>query len=182
MRAHYELILKDTEKRALRAVRVQTMDEKSPWYGAFPQNDGVYQAKSTIYCIESLISCYCCPDSSLYHSQLLLERAKLGLDYVDSVQHENGLFDYITCNFSSAPDTAFCILKFIPILQYLMEKESLSEGEAYLKARMDRIVHAGGRGLLEGGFHTTAGPSPPFSPSAANSTMNRTWYRPRTST
>ena len=87
MRAHYELILKDTEKRALRAVRVQTMDEKSPWYGAFPQNDGVYQAKSTIYCIESLISCYCCPDSSLYHSELLLERAKLGLDYVDIFYH-----------------------------------------------------------------------------------------------
>ena len=39
MRAHYELILKDTEKRALRAIRVQTMDEKSPWYGAFPQNE-----------------------------------------------------------------------------------------------------------------------------------------------
>jgi len=154
MRAHYELVLRDTERRALRAIRVQNMDEKSPWHGAFPQNDGVYQAKSSIYCIESLVSCYCCADSSLYHSDLLLERAKLGLDYVDSVQHENGLFDYITCNFFSAPDTAFCILKFIPILQYLLGRDDLSEGEAYLKGRMERIVHAGGRGLLEGGFHT----------------------------
>lgn len=154
MKEHYLHILRDTQKRARRAIRVQNLDQSSPWYGAFPQNDGVYQAKSSIYCTESLITCYCCPDSDLYHDPLLLERAKLGLDYVDSVQHENGLFDYITCNFNSAPDTAFCILKFIPILQYLMGKEHLSEGEAYLKARMDKIVHAGGRGLLEGGFHT----------------------------
>ena len=154
MRAHYELVLRDTEKRALRAIRIQNLDKNSPWYGAFPQDDGVYQAKSTIYRIESLVSCYCCADSALYHSELLLERAKLGLDYVDSVQHENGLFDYITCNFFSAPDTAFCILKFIPILQYLLGKAELTEGEAYLKSRMERIVHAGGRGLLEGGFHT----------------------------
>lgn len=154
MRAHYIKILQDTEKRARRAIRIQNLRSDSPWYGAFPQNDGVYQAKSTIYCTESLITCYCCADSELHHDDLLLERARLGLDYVDSVQHENGLFDYITCNFFSAPDTAFCILKFIPILQYLMGKDNLSEGEAYLKARIEKIVHAGGRGLLEGGFHT----------------------------
>ena len=56
MREHYLHILRDTEKRARRAIRVQNLTQGSPWYGAFPQNDGVYQAKSSIYCIESKFS------------------------------------------------------------------------------------------------------------------------------
>ena len=73
---------------------------------------------------------------------------------MDSTQHENGLFDYITCNFFSAPDTAFCIGIILPMYKYLVKQEKLTDGEELLKKRMGKIIHAGGRGLLLGGFHT----------------------------
>lgn len=154
MKAHYNLMVRDTENSVKRALSTQNLTESSPWYGAFPQPDGVYQAKSTIYCVSSMIAVYCSRDAAFYHDEKILERILRGLDYVDRVQHENGLFDYVTCNFFSAPDTAFCIVKIIPHLQYLTARETLSDGEALIRDRLRRIIHAGARGLLEGGFHT----------------------------
>ena len=147
-------MVKGIETKVEFVLRVQNLDKGSPFYGAFAQEDGVYQAKSTMYGVGSMVTAYCNPDTRFYHDEALLERALLGFDFVDRVQHENGLFDYVTCNFYSAPDTAFCILAWVPHLQYLMGKEELTEGEALLKARMEKVIHAGGRGLLEGGFHT----------------------------
>ncbi len=154
MRAHYLTILRDTERRARLALRTQNLEEGSPWYGAYTQPDGVYQAKYAIYQVASLVAVYCNRESVFYHEERALRSLLLGLDYVDRVQHENGLFDYVTCNFFSAPDTAFCIVKLIPHLQYLRAQQALDENERLILERIEKIVHAGGRGLLQGGFHT----------------------------
>lgn len=97
---HYKKILKDTEDRVFSRLRIQELDEKSPWYGGFYDRDRIVQAKYTIICVEPMITLYCNPDSRYYRSSLLAQRAELGLSYIRSVQHENGLFDYVTCNFS----------------------------------------------------------------------------------
>lgn len=154
MRAHYELILRDTDKAVAKSLRMQNLTEGSPWYGAFSQPDGVYQAKYAIYRVAGMIAAYCNTGSRYYHDGLILDRIMKGLDYISRAQHDNGLFDYVTCNFFSAPDTAFCIVKLIPHLRYLRSRDSLTPDEALILARVERIVHAGGRGLLEGGFHT----------------------------
>ena len=154
MRAHYERLVRDTEKRVQYALRTQNMDAQSPYYGAFVMNDGVYMQKHALYQIASLAAAYCNRDTSYYHDEDILNRMLLGLDYVQSTQHENGLFDYITCNFFSAPDTAFCIGIILPAYRYLRKQSALSDGEATLMARLETIIHRGGRGLLEGGFHT----------------------------
>ncbi len=154
MRAHYEQMLRDTQKRALRALKTQNLEEESPYYGAFVMPDGVYMQKHALYCIADMAAVYCNPDCQLYHDEQLLASMLKGLDYVSSQQHENGLFDYITCNFFSAPDTAFCIGIILPALRYLKRLETLTPEEQLLHNKMDKIVHAGGRGLLEGGFHT----------------------------
>lgn len=153
MRAHYLTILHDTERRAKIALRTQNLTQGSPYYGAYSQPDGVYQAKYAIYQVASLIAVYVNEESIYYHDTAVLESIHRGLDYVDSVQHENGLFDYVTCNFFSAPDTAFCILKLVPHVQVL-RKQQLDENEQLILKRIEKIVHLGGRGLLEGGFHT----------------------------
>jgi len=153
MRAHYLTILRDTERRARYALRTQNLQPGSPYHGAYTQPDGVYQAKYTIYQVASLIAVYCNAESVYYRDPKALESLLKGLDYVDRVQHENGLFDYVTCNFFSAPDTAFCIMKLAPHLQYLRGKER-DENEELILRRVEKIVHLGGRGLLEGGFHT----------------------------
>lgn len=154
MKAHYEAMVRGIEAKVEKALRVQNMAEESPFYGAFAEENGVYQAKSTMCAVASLATAYCNKDCRYYHDDAVLARAVLGFDYVDRAQHENGMFDYVTCNFFSAPDTAFCILAWIPHLQYLMGRENLTPGEALLRARMEKVVHAGGRSLLEGGFHT----------------------------
>lgn len=154
MKSHYNRVVKDTEKRVQHALRTQNLQEGSPYYGAFVKSDGVYMQKHALYQIASLAGAYLCPDTVYYHDETVLKSMLLGLDYVRSTQHENGLFDYITCNFFSAPDTAFCIGIILPALQYLLKQETLTEEETLLKDRLAKIIHLGGRGLLEGGFHT----------------------------
>lgn len=153
MKAHYFRVIKDTEKRVQHALQTQNLDENSPYYGAFIMPNGVYMQKHALYQIAAMSGAYCCPDSACYHDEQLLNAMLLGLRYVRSTQHENGLFDYITCNFFSAPDTAFCIGIILPALQVLLERER-TPGEEQLKQQLEQIIHLGGRGLLEGGFHT----------------------------
>ena len=154
MRSHYLQMIRDTEKRAKRALKTQNLDKNSPYYGAFVMPNGVYMQKHSLYCIADIGAVYACEDSSLYHNENLLTSMLLGLRYVRAQQHENGLFDYITCNFNSAPDTAFCIGIIHPLLQYLKGKQTLTSGEAALVEKIDPIVHDGAKGLLQGGFHT----------------------------
>jgi hypothetical protein len=154
MRSHYAQIIRDTEKRAVRAMKTQNLDPNSPYYGAFVMPNGVYMQKHALYCIADIGAVYCNLESKLYHDEKLLASMLIGLDYVRAQQHENGLFDYITCNFFSAPDTAFCIGIILHLAQFLKRKEALVAGEAALLAKLDPIIHDGGRGLLEGGFHT----------------------------
>lgn len=154
MKAHYEAMVRGIEEKTEKTLRIQNVDKSSRFYGAFVEENGMYQAKSSMYAVASITTAYCNKDCRYYHDDALLERVVLGLDYVDRAQHENGLFDYVTCNFFSAPDTAFCILAWIPRLQYLMGQATLTPGEALLKTRMEKVIRAGGRGLLEGGFHT----------------------------
>lgn len=154
MREHYMQMIRDTEKRALHHLKTQNLDKNSPYFGAFVMPNGVYMQKHALYCIADIGAVYCNEKSALYHDERLLTAMLLGLDYVRSTQHENGLFDYITCNFFSAPDTAFCIGIILHLAQFLKGREALTEDEQTLLKKLDAIIHDGGRGLLQGGFHT----------------------------
>ncbi len=124
MEQHYRKIVKDTEQRVIAAMQCQIMEPANSRYGGFRDGTGIVQAKYAIYQVAPMIAVYCCPDSTFYWNEKIYARILLGLDYIRSVQHENGLFDYITCNFFSAPDTAFCLKKLLPIYQYLRGKIS----------------------------------------------------------
>lgn len=154
MREHYRLILRDTERHVARSLQIQNLNQASPFYGAFTQPDGYYQPKFAIYRVAGMIAAYCNKETCYYHDTAVLERIHLGLDYIAAQQHDNGLFDYVTCNFFSAPDTAFCIVKMIPHYRYLAGRGDLTAEEAGIRDRIGTIIHKGGRGLLEGGFHT----------------------------
>lgn len=154
MRAHYEQMIRDTEIRAQRHLKTQNLDPNSPYYGAFVMPNGVYMQKHALYCIADMGAVFCNPDSKLYQDEKILASMLLGLRYVRAQQHENGLFDYITCNFFSAPDTAFCIGIVLPLAQFIRGRQTPTDGERKLLSALDPIIHDGGRGLLEGGFHT----------------------------
>lgn len=157
MEKHYQKIIEDTQDRVTKSLQIQVLDENSPRYGGFADASGIVQAKFSIYRVASMTAAYCNEDTVYRHDERVLESILLGLDYIRSVQHDNGLFDYITCNFFSAPDTAFCIKKLLPVYQYLAGKAEtgdLPEGERRILEKVEVIVRDGAFGLLEGGFHT----------------------------
>ncbi len=157
-------MVKDTDKRVRKTIRIQNMDENSRFYGGVPEDNGIYQAKSTIYKMTALVAAYVNEDSVFCNDSELLKRIDKALSYIEKCLHENGLFDYVTCNFFSAPDTAFCIKKLIPtflLLRRLRNGEKvghvgvcMDESLENITVRIENIVHSGAHGLLRGGFHT----------------------------
>lgn len=160
MEKHYRKMILDTQDRVVKSLQIQILDRESPRYGGFADPTGIVQAKFAIYRIAGMIAAYCNEDTCFYRDGRVLERIMTGLDYVARVQHESGLFDYITCNFFSAPDTAFCVKKLLPVYQYLRDrregkaKAALTAEECGILEKVASIVALGARGLLQGGFHT----------------------------
>ncbi len=168
MESHYKKIVKDTDRRVIASMQRQIMDGGNACYGGFWDGTGIVQAKYAIYQVAPMIAAYCCTDSAFYRSGEIFERIIAGLTYIRGVQHENGLFDYITCNFFSAPDTAFCLKKLLPVYEYLrgMGEEGVSPaekvswigkittGEMEILRRLEEIIKDGADGMLAGGFHT----------------------------
>ncbi len=154
MESHYRKVLHDTEEWVIDGLRTQERDRSSGIFGAFYDRNRMVQAKYSLYRISYEISCYLNEDSRFFGDEKIFESIVNGLKYVRSVQHENGLFDYITCNFFSAPDTAFIIGIILPHLDYLREKKSLNDKETAIRDMLEEIFHDGVYGLLEGGFHT----------------------------
>jgi len=154
MEKHYQKMIQDTQDRVVKSLQIQVLDRESPRYGGFADPTGIVQAKFSIYRVASMTAAYCNEDTVYYHDGRVLNSILLGLDYIRRVQHESGLFDYITCNFFSAPDTAFCIKKLIPVYRYLAERDNLPQGESAILEKVRDIVRSGAQGMLSGGFHT----------------------------
>ena len=157
MERHYQKMIQDTQDRVVKSLQIQVLDKNSPRYGGFLEESGIVQAKFSIYRVASMTAAYCNADTVYYHSENVLQRILLGLDYIRGVQHDSGLFDYVTCNFFSAPDTAFCIKKLLPVYQYLSQRAKtpdFSQGEGEILKKLEPIVKDGAKGLLQGGFHT----------------------------
>ncbi len=159
MEKHYQKMIQDTQDRVVKSLQIQILDKESPRYGGFADPTGIVQAKFAIYRTASMTAAYCNEDTCFYHDQRVLDSILKGLDYVIRVQHENGLFDYITCNFYSAPDTAFCVKKLLPVYEYLKGRSGgrenpLTAEENSILEKVEHIVRQGAYGLLQGGFHT----------------------------
>lgn len=160
MEKHYQKMILDTQDRVVKSLQIQILDRESPRYGGFADPTGIVQAKYAIYRLASMVAAYCNEDTCFYRDERVFDRIMTGLSYVERVQHDSGLFDYITCNFFSAPDTAFCVKKLLPVYQYLKARKEgkigvgLTTKEAGILERVEAIVRQGAYGLLEGGFHT----------------------------
>lgn len=144
--------MRDTEKRVSRFLRIQIKDQGKD-RGGFYDEKGIVQPKFALYCVTSAIAVYCNRDSVMYGDPQVYTMICQGLQYALRWQHENGLFDFITCNFMSAPDTAFCIKRILPAFRYLEKNRSTNEEESVYQA-LSTIIERGAKGLVKGGFHT----------------------------
>lgn len=149
---HYKKILADAERRVARSMELQVKSKGSA-DGGFLDDNGLVHGKFAIYRVTTAIAVYCNSDSILYRDKKTLELIRRGLSYIIRCQHENGLFDLISCNFNSAPDTAFCVKRFLPVLRYLSSYDR-DQDEEYIYQIISKIVKNGAKGMMEGGFHT----------------------------
>ncbi|MFV0412393.1 MAG: hypothetical protein ACK5L3_03860, partial [Oscillospiraceae bacterium] len=153
MMEHYRLVVQGADARVKQAVKKQVTDPSSRFYGGIRDAANLVEAKYTIYRFTTMVAAYSCPDSAWYKDQTVFQRILLAIGYVARAQHENGLFDYIDCNFLSAPDTAFCVKRMLPALRYLQGIER-TEQQQQLYLPLYAIVKKAANGLLLGGFHT----------------------------
>ena len=119
MRQHYRKMTEENDRKVKRALRMQNMDPQSRFYGGFPDEEDLFDAKYTIHLLASMTAAYSNEDSVYYQEEQVADRVLTGLDFVERYQHEDGLFDLINCNFHSAPDTAFNLKGMMPCLHYL---------------------------------------------------------------
>lgn len=153
MKQHMAYLLEGAYRRIAFALKYQVMDAASPEYGAIPMSQQQYpQAKSTIYRIAPAICCYVDPESKFFQDQKLYGRIRLALAYVARKQRPSGCFDLENCNFDSAPDTAFCIKRLLP-LSRILSRYAVAGGEV-LQSEIDTIISQAAEGMYHGGFHT----------------------------
>ncbi len=155
MEKHYRKMVADVDMRVARRLQEQITDENSPRCGGFPEENGIVHAKVSIYVVTTMLTAYFCEDSTYYGDQSVRDSMLLGLKFIRRVRHDNGLFDDVTCNFYSAPDTAFCVKRMLPCYRYLKQYEGELKNTAdQLLPIFEELIHDGARGMLEGGFHT----------------------------
>ncbi len=153
MRKHYELLIKDAEKRAIRSLRFQVKDKTSVKDGGFPDEKNVIQPKFAIYRVTNLAAVYMNPGSSLYKDENIREAILRGLDYIRREQRPDGTFDLVDCNFFSGPDTAFCVKRMLVFYKYLLKNPDAPDAELFTK-KVGEIVKGGADGMTGSGFHT----------------------------
>lgn len=152
MLAHYKKILKDADSRVAYSLRTQVHKEGN-FKGGFVDREGLVHSKYAVYRTTGAIAAYCNVDSAFYRSPEVFQMIRDGLTFIRNKQHENGLFDLIHCNFSSAPDTAFCMKRMLPTLKFL-DKNRKTEEEEMLYRVLVNLVKQSANGLMQGGFHT----------------------------
>lgn len=153
MRKHYELLLRDAEKRARKSLRFQVKDKTSVKYGGFPDGRNVIQPKFSIYRVVNMAAVYMNKETALYKDPAIKEAILTGLDYIKREQRPNGTFDLVDCNFFSGPDTAFCIKRLLPFYKYVLKNPDAPSADEF-EPKLREIIYAGANGMTESGFHT----------------------------
>ncbi|MCX7657678.1 MAG: hypothetical protein N2Z57_03260 [Oscillospiraceae bacterium] len=153
MEDYLKKIVADAEFRAENFIMNQILDSGSKEFGGFAKDMDIVQPKTTIYGVTTLISLYNFKSSRFYLNDEVFKRINIALDYIVRFQREDGTFDYLSCNFYSAPDTAFCVKRLLPSFFYLQKHLDIPENEGFLE-KITAIIERAADGIAKGGFHT----------------------------
>lgn len=151
MNRYLNHIIQSSEKRVDRLIQKQVLDTTRPDYGALPQP--LIDVKPTVYTLSNAVSVYLNPNSKYYLDHLLYERMLIAIGFIKKNQRADGTFDFPSCNFMSAPDTAFCLKRLISCYKLLM-KYGNNEQATHLANDFLSIIKPAIIGVMNGGFHT----------------------------
>lgn len=151
MKRYREHIIQSSEKRVQRFLKNQILDVNRIEYGGLPQT--LIDVKPTVYALSDAVACYYHESSKYHKDKELYERICLALDFIQRLQRPDGTFDYPSCNFMSAPDTAFCLERLIAAYK-LAERYGRDNESKILKDKYLTIIKDAALGVMAGGFHT----------------------------
>lgn len=153
MKRYMQYLIQSAERRTDNFLAEQVKNPADLQYGGIRGN--TWEAKPTIYALATAVAVYLNRESRFYKSERLYQGMRLALDFVKRTQRGDGYFDYPSCNFRSAPDTAFCFKRLYAAWRLLKKYEPDNvPGVAELQQEYLPIMHKALEAILVGGFHT----------------------------
>jgi hypothetical protein len=107
-------------------------------------------SRKTGYDIAVLSASYCSVDSKYYHSQLLVPRLNLLIQFLANSQSADGTVNI--GNLESPPDTAF-LMEILSAAAHILSKDSSKE-LSEINNDLKKVIVSAGEALTTGGVHT----------------------------
>ncbi|MCH4886979.1 hypothetical protein EZV73_05335 [Acidaminobacter sp. JC074] len=148
MKKYYDYIVFKNDEAVDDYLCSRVLDPSRRDYGGF--RDKFVDIKKTVYSFSYMAAAYVCPDSKYFKSPALKDAMSLSLDFFNRELRETQTIDFVMCNFSSAPDTAFCIEKLVPSFKLIDHEPSLKSVAHELYILIEKMTI----GICKGGFHT----------------------------
>ena len=142
-----ETLLVGAETEAMRL-----MSRQDPASGALCREDGFADTRSTGFGAACLLSVYSHPQSRLYGNADLGNSLEKAREYLCGRARPSGMFDLSSCNFDSAPDTAFTVNALLDALS-ILRVSGLPERDALRRSWLD-VMERACEGICTAGFHT----------------------------
>jgi len=147
MKRYYQYMIDKNDEAITSFLESRVMDETRREYGGFKER--FVDVKQTVYVFSYMAAAYTCEESSYHQSNKVKGAMNLMLDYFNRELRSSNTFDFMSCNFSSAPDTAFCLEKLVPAYKLIQHSDlDIVLNKLYALIRKMAI------GVMNGGFHT----------------------------
>ncbi len=151
MKRYWQYLVDSTEKRVEVFLKTQVNDSARADRGRMDSD--VVEGKPTIYVLTDALCLYFSRESNYYKNAELWNAVERGVSFVERWQRPDGSLDYPTCNFYSAPDTAFCFRRLYGAREILRKYGTTAEEKA-MERRYLRLLLRCIPILVCGGFHT----------------------------
>jgi hypothetical protein len=142
-------ILRRHDDAVERYLKLQNTDRSSSNRGGIPDDYGLYMHGSGSGLLDVFLSAWICPQSKFHHNPLLLERARMAIDFMARKQTPDGNWDLLTTNFNSTPDAGF-------IMEGLCANASNARryGAPEIAKLLEPVLLKAGDAMSRGGIHT----------------------------
>ena len=149
---HFEEMLAVHDKETARILSIQALNERDDSFGAFAEENGFIDTRHCGFLLAHLCVSYLAPESDYFLKDVVKDALQAAFSYLLGHQRPGGCLDLTSCNFSSAPDTAFTMNAVINawlLLEKRQEKET-----AWLRPLLVQLLESCCEGVMNGGFHT----------------------------
>ena len=137
-----DLIVQRLDRNAADILEHQTAE------GSFLRPDLFTDTRYTGFCVAQLITAFKDQDSRYGGNAEVKTAIRKALVYLRESRRPSGMFDLSSCNFDSAPDTAFTLNALLDAYRLLDEEDT------ELAHPLRELISRACFGICEGGFHT----------------------------